>query len=109
MTQSTLMKNEEIDAIKIEYEDKMTHMTKEIQGLKAMVTFIAKQQNPNLDDVDLNNMMEHILGKESSAMRLHSSASNHDPLNEQVYVIENCLVDFQIYVAKKWCLLVLRI
>jgi len=41
--------------------------------------------------------MAHILGKESSATGSYSSTSTHDPFNEQVYVIENCLVDFQIY------------
>jgi len=48
MTPSTFKKNEEIDAIKKEYENKMTHMTHEIQGLKAMVTFEVKQQNPEI-------------------------------------------------------------
>jgi len=108
MTPSTFKKNEEIDVVKKEYENKMTHMTQEIQGLKAMVTFVVKQQNPDLDDEDLNNMMARILGKESSAIGPYSFASTHDPFNEQIYIIEYCLVDFQIYVAKKWCLFVFR-
>jgi len=39
--------------------------------------------------------MTHVLTKESSGVGLHSSASTHDPHYEQVYIIENCLLDFE--------------
>jgi len=40
-------------------------------------------------------MMTRVLTKESGGVGLHSSASTHDPHYEQVYIIENCLLDFE--------------
>jgi len=96
MTPLTFKKNEENDVVKKEYKNKMSDMTQKIEGIKAMATFVIKQQTPNSDEKDLNNMVTHILDQESSAMGPHYSASTHYPFNEKVYVIENCLVDFEI-------------
>jgi len=70
-------------------------MAKKIEVLEEMVKFVIKQQNPDLEVDDINNMMMRVLTKESSGVRLHSSASTHDPHYEQVYIIENCLLDFE--------------
>jgi len=58
-----------------------------MQDLEAMVKLVVKQQNPDLDEEDINNMMTRILSKESSVVGLHSSASTHD-LYEQVYILK---------------------
>jgi len=60
-----------------------------------MVKFVVKQQNPDLEEDDINKMMTRVLIKESSGVGLHSSASTHDPHYEQVYIIENCLFGFE--------------
>ena len=77
MTPSQFRKNEEIAAIKKEHANAISGMAKEIQDL----------QNPDLDEEDLNNMMAHVLGKESSATGPYSSASTHDPRVKKVF---NC-------------------
>ena len=79
MTSSQFRKNEEIATIKKEHANAISGMTKEIQDLRAIVNFVVRQQNPNLDEEDLNNMMARILGKESSATGPYLSASTHDP------------------------------
>jgi len=87
MTPSQFRKNEEIAAIKKEHANTISGMAKEIQDLQAIVNFVVRQQNPDLDEEDLNNMMTHVLGKESSATGPYSSASTHDP---QVKKVFNC-------------------
>ncbi|XP_027942504.1 uncharacterized protein LOC114196152 [Vigna unguiculata] len=79
MTPSQFRKNEEIAAIKKEHANAISGMAKEIQDLRAIVNFVVRQQNPDLDEEDLNNMMARVLGKESSATGPYSSASTHDP------------------------------
>jgi len=54
-------------------------MAKEIQDLRAIVNFVVRQQNLDLDEQDLNNMMARVLGKESSATGPYSFASTYDP------------------------------
>jgi len=39
--------------------------------------------------------MTHVLTKESSGVRLHSSPSTHDFHYDQVYIIEKYLLDFE--------------
>ena len=95
MTPSTLKKKEEIVAIRNEHANEVSGMTKKIEILEEMVKFVVKQQNPYLEEDDINNMMTRVLTKESSGVGLHSSASTHDPHYEQVYIIENCLLDFE--------------
>ncbi|XP_027927582.1 uncharacterized protein LOC114184472 [Vigna unguiculata] len=79
MTPSQFRKNEEIAAIKKEHANAISGMAKEIQDLRAIVNFVVRQQNPDLDEEDLNNMMARVLGKKSSATGPYSSASTHDP------------------------------
>jgi len=73
----------------------MSGMAKKIEDLETMVKFVVKQKHPYLKEDDINNMMTRVLTKESSGVRLHSSASTHDPHYEQVYIIENCLLGFE--------------
>jgi len=61
-----LRKNEEIVAIKKEHANEISGMAKKIQYIWVIVNFVVRQQNSDLDEKDLNNMMVHILGKESS-------------------------------------------
>ena len=56
---------------------------------------MVKQQNPDLEEDDINNKMTRVLTKESNGVGLHSSASTHDPHYEQVYIIENYLLEFE--------------
>ncbi|XP_027912731.1 uncharacterized protein LOC114188556 [Vigna unguiculata] len=79
MKPSQFRKNEEIAAIKKEHTNAISGMEKKIQDLRAIVNFVVRQQNPDLDEKDLNNMMAHVLGKESSATGPYSSASTDDP------------------------------
>jgi len=72
-------------------------MAKKIEDLEAMVKFVVKQQNPDLEEDDINNMMTRALTKESCGAKLHSSASTYDPHYEQVYITKNCLLDFKKY------------
>ena len=61
-----MRKNEEIVAIKKEHANEISGMAKKIQYIWVIVNFVVRQQNSDLDEKDLNNMMVHILGKESS-------------------------------------------
>jgi len=92
-----IKKKEEIVAIRNEHANEVTGMTKKIEVLEEMVKFVVKQQNPDLEEDDINNMMTRVLTEESSGVGLYSSASTHDPHYEQVYIIENCLLDFEKY------------
>jgi len=87
MTPSTFKRNEEIAAIKEEHANEISDIKKEMKDLKAMLKVVVKQQNPDLDEEDINNMMAHILSKESSTVGIHLSASTHDPY-EQVYILK---------------------
>ncbi|XP_027933320.1 uncharacterized protein LOC114188858 [Vigna unguiculata] len=78
MKPSQFRKNEEIAAIKKEHANAISGMEKKIQDLRAIVNFVVRQQNPDLDEKDLNNMMAHVLGKESSATGPYSSESTDD-------------------------------
>ena len=79
MKPSQFRKNEEIAAIKKEHANAISGMAKEIQDLRAIVNFVVRQQNLDLDEQDLNNMMARVLGKESSATGPYSFASTYDP------------------------------
>ena len=83
-----IKKKEEIVAIRNEHANEVTGMTKKIEVLEEMVKFVVKQQNPDLEEDDINNMMTRVLTEESSGVGLYSSASTHDPHYEQVYIIE---------------------
>jgi len=98
MTPSKLKKNEEIDVIKKEHANEVSGMTKEIQDLREIVNFVVKQQNPDLDEEDLNNMMACVLGKESSSMKPYSSRSTHYPYCEQVKKVLSCTSTININV-----------
>ena len=82
MTPTMFKRHENIASIKKEYEAKMSSMQEEMNGMKAMMKFMLKQQNPELDDDDdddINELMTCLLGKESNATRPHSSASTYNP------------------------------
>jgi len=51
-----------------------------------MMKLIIKQQNPNLNDEDIEHMMSRVLGKENSAIGPQSSASTRVPYFHQVYI-----------------------
>lgn len=57
----------------------MNGMTKQIQDMQAMMKFMLKQQNPELDDDDVDELMVRVLGKQSSATLPPSFASTHNP------------------------------
>ena len=80
-------RNENIASIKKECEAKMSSMQEEMNGMKAMMKFMLKQQNPELDDDDINELMTRILGKESSVIGPHSSASTYNP-NSNDYQVQ---------------------
>jgi len=48
------------------------------------MTLILKQQNPDLNEDDIEHMMSLAFGKENSAIAPHSSASTHVPCFDQV-------------------------
>ncbi|KAJ1443723.1 hypothetical protein SESBI_00321 [Sesbania bispinosa] len=77
------LKNEEIAAIKKQHSNEVTSMKREMEGLKSLVKTMLKQQNPNLNEEEVDNMMATALGYENSAgPRL--SASSHVPYQEEV-------------------------
>jgi len=43
-------------------------MVKKIENLEAMIKFVVKQQNLDSVEDDINNMMTHVLTKESSGV-----------------------------------------
>ena len=87
MTPSTFKRNEQIAAIKKEHANEISDIKKKMKDLETMLKTVVKQQNPDLDEEDKNNMMTRVLSKESSAVGLHSSTSTHDPY-EQVYILK---------------------
>jgi len=89
MKPTMFKRNENIASIKKECEAKMSSMQEEMNGMKAMMKFMLKQQNPELDDDDddINELMTCILGKESSAVGPHSSASTYNP-NSNDYQVQ---------------------
>ncbi|KAJ1416415.1 hypothetical protein SESBI_17373 [Sesbania bispinosa] len=57
---------------------KLTGMKREMEGLKSLVKTMLKQQNPNLNEDEVDNMMAAALGYEITAGP-RSSASSHVP------------------------------
>jgi len=53
-------KNQEIDVIRKGHTIEMKAITTRIQGVEAMMKFMLKQQNPDLDVNDIEEMMVHI-------------------------------------------------
>jgi len=47
---SVLKKNQEIDAIHKGYAIEVNSLTQKVEGLEAIVKFVLKQQNPNLNE-----------------------------------------------------------
>lgn len=78
-------------ALRKEHVNQISGIEKKIEDLEEMIKFLVEQQNPNLDDKDINNMMTRDLSKESSSVELYSSTSTHVPY-EQVYMIGNYFV-----------------
>ncbi|XP_027931774.1 uncharacterized protein LOC114187665 [Vigna unguiculata] len=84
VTPSLFKRNQEIAAIKKGYDMKIDGMAKRIEGLETMMTLILKQQNPDLNEDDIEHMMSLAFGKENSAIAPRSSASTHVPCFDQV-------------------------
>ena len=95
MTSSTFKKGRNC-SIRKEHANEMSVMTKKIEELEAMVKFVVKKQNPELEEDNINNTMTRVLSKEISGMGLHSSASTHDPHYEHAYLTKTCLLGFKI-------------
>jgi len=57
MTPSTFKRNEEIAAIKKEHANEISDIKKKMKNLQTMLKVVVKQQNPDLDEEDINNMM----------------------------------------------------
>lgn len=85
MTPTLLKKNQEIVNIQKGHALEISGMAKKIEGLEAMMKFMLKQQNPDLNEEDIEQMMSRVLGKENSVVGPHSSASTHIPNFDQVY------------------------
>jgi len=84
MSPSLFKRNQEIVAIKKGYDMKIYGMAKRIEGLETMMTLKLKQQNPDLNEDDIEHMMSLAFRKENSAIAPHSSASTHVPCFDQV-------------------------
>jgi len=55
-------------------------MQEEMNDMKAIMKFMLKQQNQELDDDDdINELMTRLLGKESNVVGPHSSTSTYNP------------------------------
>jgi len=61
-------------------------MEKKIQSLEAMMKLLIKEQNPDLNNDEIEHMMSRIFGKESSSTVPQSSASTHVPCHDQVTI-----------------------
>ncbi|QCE00482.1 hypothetical protein DEO72_LG7g1772 [Vigna unguiculata] len=59
-------------------------MAKRIEGLETMMTLILKQQNPDLNDDNIEHMMSLAFGKENSSIAPRSSASTRGLCFDQV-------------------------
>ncbi|KAJ1408941.1 putative transposase, Ptta/En/Spm, plant [Sesbania bispinosa] len=88
VTPSILKKKEEIAVIKKQHSNEVTGMKREMEGLKSLVKTMLKQQNPDLNEEEVNNMMAAALGYENS-IGLCSSASSHVPHQEETF-LEKC-------------------
>jgi len=61
------------------YVIEVNSLTQKVEGLKAIVKFVLKQQNPDLNEGDIEHMMSRVLRKENSVVAPDSSTSTHDP------------------------------
>ena len=96
VTPSVLKRNQEIVVIHKKYVIEVNSLTQKVEGLKAIVKFVLKQQNPNLNEGDIEHMMSRVLRKENSiadqkkkrkensVVAPGSSTSTHDPYLDQV-------------------------
>jgi len=84
VTPSLFKINQEIVAIKKGYDMKIDGMAKRIEGLETMMTLILKQQNPDLNDDNIEHMMSLAFGKENSSIAPRSSASTRGLCFDQV-------------------------
>jgi len=78
MTPTTLKKNQEIDALKVEHVIERNYMIKKFEGLEAVMKFVLKQ-NIDLDENDTKEMMARTLGIESSVIAPPSSVATPVP------------------------------
>ncbi|XP_068477352.1 uncharacterized protein [Phaseolus vulgaris] len=84
VTPSILKRNQEIAAIHKGYAIEVNSLTQKVEGLEAIVKFVLKQQNPDLNEGDIEHMMSRVLRKENSVVAPGSSTSTHDPYLDQV-------------------------
>ena len=61
-------------------------MQKKIQSLEEMMKLLIKQQNPDLNDNDIEHMMSRIFAKENSSTVSQSSTFTHVPCHGQVTI-----------------------
>ncbi|KAJ1400010.1 hypothetical protein SESBI_29846, partial [Sesbania bispinosa] len=71
-----------LPAIKKQRSNEVTGMKREMEGLKSLVKTMPKQQNPNLNEEEVDNMMAVALGYEIT-VGPRSSASSHVPHEEE--------------------------
>ncbi|KAK8470254.1 hypothetical protein PHAVU_004G091794 [Phaseolus vulgaris] len=83
VTPSVLKRNQEIVAIHKGYAIEVNSLTQKVEGLKAIMKFVLKQQNANLNEGDIEHMMSRVLRKENSVVAPGSSTSTHDPYLDQ--------------------------
>jgi len=86
MTPTTFKKKQEMDAVNRKHEVKIDGMTKRMEGLEAMIRFMLKQQHPDFDHNDIDELMAQAVGNENSAPAPRSSAATHVPEDDEVNI-----------------------
>jgi len=84
MTPIVLKWNPQIVVIHKGYANEVNSLTLKVEGLETIVKFVLKQQNPYLNEGDIEHMMSWVLGKENSVVTQGSSTSTHVPYLDQV-------------------------
>jgi Lhr-like helicase len=67
VTPTVLKRNEEIAAIKRQYSNETTHMSKQLNSLQGLVKLLLRQSNPDLDEEALDNIIENAMDVENNA------------------------------------------
>jgi len=79
-------KLKKFDALKKELATEINGMTKKIEDLEAMMKFMLKQQNLDLDESDIEEMMAWALSNESSAIAPCSFVATHVPNDDEFHI-----------------------
>ncbi|KAJ1425736.1 hypothetical protein SESBI_10813 [Sesbania bispinosa] len=61
-----LKRNDEIVALKKQYSEEMSRMSKQLKGMEALLSCFMKENNLELDDEALDNMMRYAITPRSS-------------------------------------------